>query len=1167
MKIHRVLLENFGIYTRQEFLFDGAPLTLVYGPNESGKSTALNGLRNALCGFPLRSPYLTGKTMQAEVSGQLNNGTEFSFSRKKGRRDDLSGRLGNRRIDSEDIAKMLGNIDLETYQQMFGFTLDELREGEKSLKNARLAEALAGGGMGGANVLQHLRTNLDEATQSLFRNRGSSRIANILGDIRTTQDELRKLQTLPAAIEDIRLRLHQANEQRENNKLKFAGLHGELSRCDRLSQALPIWQSLNHVDATLGKIEIPEGVDANFIAQWSDYAQQLSTLTHSLQEETQKLEMDRQQISTFSHGNQIPADEAALESLGHLAEEIPQARKRLTEAKQLATESSSSLQQALESLGIKSPDEKMLALSLSVPQRNAIEERAAQCARLERDLLSAKAKLESNREQLRSLQQPTEGVTVPENLDNLSELLQSIAAEESIQQQLVDSVCEKCESAEFEVVGARLRARIEDCPNLDYAWPIPSLQDVDRFLRLNENSQRDLSNLRRDILKLELALQALDREIEVTQSECDQSNWGELKAIAKRRDATVEGWLDELSEPLLACSITVEQQRLRLEQLKTLFIRSDQLLEHVAETAETLAKVSQLKRRRQETEGELNGLRLALDQALQIQSDIDVQWTSAWQGCPFKPASPEAMRVWVSDFEAWSRVAAQLDIERRKLVASRAKLKQWRHQLLDAWPAVIDPEAPIDELKERWEQWSHCSRQLQSDTSRLAAAKAMLDDAQTTHDQLESEQNQLQTKYRDWLSENGLPEGWPLTQVTQLIDNLDRVRRERRTLENLQSQIKELQSTIHGFDSGVARLAESIGIAVPAVPEVLARQWLADLQLTRRNANERARLTASIDFRFAKIAELKKRIADIETRLTALSSGLDTESGAVDRATFDAMMQRAQQAAELRIQRNELVSNLQTLCGREALPTFIDQLRQADPAALALKVSELKRELTILDQNRQQIEQEVGGLNNQLEQLSKSESAQRCQQHVHGLRAQLVDLSEQWIVHRLAQELLSRCIERFRRDNEPALLQTTHQLLSKLTGGIYQSVDYDAGQGGSFIVRKANQEAVEPERLSTGTREQLYLAIRMAFIAHYGEQHEPLPVLMDDCFVNFDDVRARYAIQALLDWHASIQTILFSCHGRIVQMVAELAPETPVICLDRNTTMAAREMAGELASA
>lgn len=87
----------------------------------------------------------------------------------------------------------------------------------------------------------------------------------------------------------------------------------------------------------------------------------------------------------------------------------------------------------------------------------------------------------------------------------------------------------------------------------------------------------------------------------------------------------------------------------------------------------------------------------------------------------------------------------------------------------------------------------------------------------------------------------------------------------------------------------------------------------------------------------------------------------------------------------------------------------------------------------------------------------------------------------------------------------------------------------------------------------------------MAFITHYTEHHEPLPVLMDDCFVNFDDVRTRLALQTLLNWNGAVQTILLSCHGRVVQQLAELDPIPQLSASTETPLMPHVDLVGELA--
>ena len=67
--------------------------------------------------------------------------------------------------------------------------------------------------------------------------------------------------------------------------------------------------------------------------------------------------------------------------------------------------------------------------------------------------------------------------------------------------------------------------------------------------------------------------------------------------------------------------------------------------------------------------------------------------------------------------------------------------------------------------------------------------------------------------------------------------------------------------------------------------------------------------------------------------------------------------------------------------------------------------------------------------------------------------------------------------------------------------------------------------------LSRGTSEQLYLALRFGLVEHFVETSgEPLPIVMDDILVNFDDERATRAARSIEELSKTCQIIYFTCH-------------------------------------
>jgi uncharacterized protein YhaN len=86
--------------------------------------------------------------------------------------------------------------------------------------------------------------------------------------------------------------------------------------------------------------------------------------------------------------------------------------------------------------------------------------------------------------------------------------------------------------------------------------------------------------------------------------------------------------------------------------------------------------------------------------------------------------------------------------------------------------------------------------------------------------------------------------------------------------------------------------------------------------------------------------------------------------------------------------------------------------------------------------------------------------------------------------------------------------------------------------------------------MSDGTRDQLYLSLRLAFIEDYSVKTEPVPFICDDIFTTFDDARTTHAIAALGSVGDRVQTILFTHHLHVAEIARlQIGPDVDVIDL------------------
>jgi chromosome segregation protein len=80
--------------------------------------------------------------------------------------------------------------------------------------------------------------------------------------------------------------------------------------------------------------------------------------------------------------------------------------------------------------------------------------------------------------------------------------------------------------------------------------------------------------------------------------------------------------------------------------------------------------------------------------------------------------------------------------------------------------------------------------------------------------------------------------------------------------------------------------------------------------------------------------------------------------------------------------------------------------------------------------------------------------------------------------------------------------------------------------------------------LSEGTRDQLYLALRLAYIEDYASRAEAPPFIGDDVFASFDLARTGHGLEALAAIGDRVQPILFTHHPHVVEQAEARLGET-----------------------
>jgi uncharacterized protein YhaN len=78
--------------------------------------------------------------------------------------------------------------------------------------------------------------------------------------------------------------------------------------------------------------------------------------------------------------------------------------------------------------------------------------------------------------------------------------------------------------------------------------------------------------------------------------------------------------------------------------------------------------------------------------------------------------------------------------------------------------------------------------------------------------------------------------------------------------------------------------------------------------------------------------------------------------------------------------------------------------------------------------------------------------------------------------------------------------------------------------------------------------EQLLLALRLGLIKVYEDQAEPMPIIMDDIMVNFDDNRGPLAIKALAEFAVNRQVLVLTCHQNMLATYKKFGAREIAFC-------------------
>lgn len=532
------------------------------------------------------------------------------------------------------------------------------------------------------------------------------------------------------------------------------------------------------------------------------------------------------------------------------------------------------------------------------------------------------------------------------------------------------------------------------------------------------------------------------------------------------------------------------------EALKNSIEQCDQLADRLHSEAQRVAQWESHQQRLTEALQGRQTLQQRLAELQTQQAALQQEWEAEWAPWDIRPKSPAEMAGWR---QSYSELLNKLPTIRRLQTQQRQLQEQiaaCRRRLQTALGLEsLDPKQSLQELlalaKKQMDEvkaQANERRRLETELEHLRSQRqeAEQHSAETSH--------RLQQWTADWQeairSLDAAPDALP-KKVQQQLDQLD--------------EIRSLLEKAEGFEERIAGIDRD------------TEEFLYRLNQVR------SRLSPGCP---------PSTLQTMQADLDGLDARLNAAQGAEDR--------RQAIQKDLDRLRNELLAH----AGGKSLDEFCDEvLQQADRFATCLE--ELREKQDQLDAQIAQSSEKAGRAAHQLETWQQAgDAAAQHRQDRMAMIAQLRDHLIEYAVCYVAKKVLDQAVENFRQRHEQTMFSRAGEYFRLLTCGAFEKLDIDEDGNGQSVLKAVRinpaipdqEEWVDVEGLSDGARDQLFLALRLAGIEEHCQRGEPMPVIIDDALINFDDQRAAAALEALAELSRKTQILLFTHHEHLAAL-------------------------------
>jgi uncharacterized protein YhaN len=392
MKIDRVYIDGFGDHVATSLPRFETPVTILYGPNEAGKSTLLAFIRMVLFGFPRSGaadhfPPRAGGSHGGRIELVTDANERFTVERYRGKNCGpvtVTGADGSPVPDSA-LSRLLGHAPASTFTSVFAFNLDDLRQLKSEEENG-INSRIYSAGTGAARLPRALK-QLKERAANIYVPRGEKQpVAKVLEELKEVEGKLREAQSQAQEYGDAMSRRAELVEEATALETKVGAARARVEELRRRQRTWDEWLALLDVEARVSEIPDRTGFPDDPIVRLDELEARWRDADELVAAARDKLKGARERADRPVEGVALLGDAAAVEAIrrgrGSFDASVRDLPKREAELRTNET----GLTNVLSALGQGWDEARLAVFDTSIPRRDEVSQWRTRLASVRDDL-------------------------------------------------------------------------------------------------------------------------------------------------------------------------------------------------------------------------------------------------------------------------------------------------------------------------------------------------------------------------------------------------------------------------------------------------------------------------------------------------------------------------------------------------------------------------------------------------------------------------------------------------------------------------------------------------------------------------------------------------------------------------------------------------------------